>query len=76
MSTEQALVITTVIIFAALALTWQGLRIWQANQIITAALAEELDPDRTPGCHAGWRDECELIWATPCAREHDEEGQP
>lgn len=75
MSTERALVITTVIIFAALVLAWQGLRIWQANQLVADALAEELDPDHTPGCNAGWHDECELIWATP-ARELDEEGQP
>lgn len=41
MSTERALVIVAVLLFAALALTWMGLRIWQANQTVTAALDDD-----------------------------------
>jgi hypothetical protein len=67
-STSQALTITTIVVFAALALAWQILTAWSGEQ----ATAEDDEPtrglaldDTARGIDAGWQDECELIWATP-----------
>lgn len=38
LSTEQALTVVAVVTFASLAVAWARLRIWQANETITAAL--------------------------------------
>lgn len=68
MSTSQALTITTIAVFAALALAWQILTAWEGEQ----TTAEDDEPtrglaldDTARGIDAGWQDECELIWATP-----------
>lgn len=46
MSPDKALVIVTVVAFAALALTHQAIRLWQqADQTITDALADTSGPD-------------------------------
>jgi len=67
-STSQALTITTIAVFTALALAWQILTAWEGEQ----TTAEDDEPtrglaldDTARGIDAGWQDECELIWATP-----------
>jgi hypothetical protein len=67
-STSQALTITTIAVFTALALAWQILSAWSGEQ----TTAEDDGPtrglaldDTARGIDAGWQDECELIYSMP-----------